>query len=90
MGLPLGRTHPDEAKNRGLSYCRPMKQDGVEIRPIRRPAAAFSEDFSTVRARRRQNVGEPGGPWRVCERDARVRARRLEARPELMFQNELA
>ena len=52
----LARTEPDEPRHKGLSYLLvPMRQPGVEVRPIEQldGAAEFSEVFFTdARARR--------------------------------------
>jgi alkylation response protein AidB-like acyl-CoA dehydrogenase len=89
----LCRTDPDVAKHRGLSYLLvPMKQDGVEIRPIPQitGTAEFSETFfDGARTDADCVVGEPGDGWRVAngtlafERGASTLGQNLLFRTEL-------
>ncbi len=66
----LARTEPGEARHRGLSYLLvPMRQPGVEVRPIEQldGAAEFSEVFFTdARAPAGAVVGGRGQGWTVA------------------------
>jgi alkylation response protein AidB-like acyl-CoA dehydrogenase len=66
----VARTDPAAARHRGLSYLLvPMRQDGVEIRPIVQitGTSEFSEVFFDDAATDAGNiVGEPGDGWRVA------------------------
>ncbi|WP_019630504.1 acyl-CoA dehydrogenase family protein [Actinomadura atramentaria] len=66
----LCRTEPGSARHRGLSYLLvPMRQDGVEIRPIVQltGTSEFNEVFfDGARADAGHIVGEPGDGWRVA------------------------
>jgi alkylation response protein AidB-like acyl-CoA dehydrogenase len=66
----LARTDPDAAKHRGLSYLLvPMRQPGVEVRPIEQMdgAADFSEVFFTdARAPQGCVVGGLNNGWKVA------------------------
>ncbi len=63
------RTDPDAPKHRGISYILvPMKQDGVEVRPIRQMSggAEFAEVFfDAARARKDHVVGGLNNGWKV-------------------------
>jgi alkylation response protein AidB-like acyl-CoA dehydrogenase len=69
-GLLLARTDPDQPKHRGITYfVLPMKQPGVEVRPLRQMNghASFNEVFLTdVRVPGDFVVGEVGGGWPVA------------------------
>jgi alkylation response protein AidB-like acyl-CoA dehydrogenase len=66
----LARTEPDEPRHKGLSYLLvPMRQPGVEVRPIEQldGAADFSEVFFTdARAPADAVVGGRGNGWTVA------------------------
>jgi alkylation response protein AidB-like acyl-CoA dehydrogenase len=66
----LARTEPGSARHHGLSYLLvPMRQDGVEVRPIVQLTATseFNEVFFTgARTAADLVVGEPGRGWAVA------------------------
>jgi alkylation response protein AidB-like acyl-CoA dehydrogenase len=66
----LARTEPDEPRHKGISYLLvPMRQPGVEVRPIEQldGAAEFSEVFFTdARAPAGAVVGGRGNGWTVA------------------------
>ena len=66
----IARTEPGSERHRGLSYLLvPMRQDGVDIRPIRQitGTAEFSEVFfDGARTELDCVVGAPGDGWRVA------------------------
>ena len=66
----LARTEPDEPRHKGISYLLvPMRQPGVEVRPIEQldGAAEFSEVFFTdARAPADAVVGGRGNGWTVA------------------------
>ncbi len=66
----LARTEPEEPRHKGLSYLLvPMRQPGVEVRPIEQldGAAEFSEVFFTdARAPESAVVGGRGHGWTVA------------------------
>src|SRR3989440_4470826 len=66
----LARTDPDVDKHAGISYLLvPMRQDGVEVRPIRQidGSAEFNEVFfSNARAPRDNVVGGVNNGWKVA------------------------
>jgi alkylation response protein AidB-like acyl-CoA dehydrogenase len=68
-GVLLARTDADVPKHRGLTYfVLPMKQPGVEVRPLRQMNghASFNEVFmSDARIPVDWVVGEVGGGWQV-------------------------
>jgi alkylation response protein AidB-like acyl-CoA dehydrogenase len=66
----IARTDPGQRRHRGLSYLLvPMRQEGVEVRPIRQltGTSEFNEVFFTA-ARTDSDlvVGEVGDGWRVA------------------------
>ena len=69
-GMLLARTDWDVPKHLGITYfVLPMKQPGVEARPVRQMNghASFNEVFFTdARVPGGNVVGEPGGGWRVA------------------------
>jgi alkylation response protein AidB-like acyl-CoA dehydrogenase len=69
-GLLLARTDWDVPKHQGITYfVLPMRQEGVEIRPLRQMNghASFNEVFlHSARVPRAYVIGEPGGGWRVA------------------------
>jgi alkylation response protein AidB-like acyl-CoA dehydrogenase len=66
----LARTDPDAPKHKGISYLLvPMKQPGVEVRPIVQPdgSAEFNEVFfNDVRCPRDNVVGGVNNGWKVA------------------------
>jgi alkylation response protein AidB-like acyl-CoA dehydrogenase len=66
----VARTEPGSQRHRGLSYLLvPMRQDGVEVRPIVQLTATseFNEVFFTgARTAADLVVGEPGQGWAVA------------------------
>jgi alkylation response protein AidB-like acyl-CoA dehydrogenase len=66
----IARTEPDSKRHAGLSYLLvPMKQDGVEIRPIIQVTGTseFNEVFfDGARTAADNVVGAPGDGWRVA------------------------
>ena len=66
----LARTDPDAPKHAGISYLLvPMKQPGIEVRPIRQPdgSAEFNEVFfDGARCPRDNVVGGVNNGWRVA------------------------
>lgn len=68
-GLLMARTDWDVPKHRGITYfVLPMKQDGVEVRPIKQMNgyASFNEVFmSDARIPAENIVGELNDGWRV-------------------------
>jgi alkylation response protein AidB-like acyl-CoA dehydrogenase len=70
-GLLVARTDWDVPKHRGISFfIFPMRQPGVEIRPIHQITgeSEFNEVFITdARVPHANLVGEPGGGWSVLQ-----------------------
>jgi alkylation response protein AidB-like acyl-CoA dehydrogenase len=66
----LARTDPAAPKHAGISYLLvPMKQEGIEVRPIVQPdgSAEFNEVFFTnVRAPKENVVGGLNNGWKVA------------------------
>lgn len=66
----LARTDPDASKHRGISYLLvPMRQDGIEVRPIIQPdgSAEFNEVFfSGARCPVDAVVGGVNNGWKVA------------------------
>jgi alkylation response protein AidB-like acyl-CoA dehydrogenase len=66
----IARTEPGSSRHHGLSYLLvPMRQDGVEVRPIEQltGGSEFNEVFfSGARTAADLVVGEPGEGWRVA------------------------
>jgi alkylation response protein AidB-like acyl-CoA dehydrogenase len=89
----LCRSDPDVPKHKGLAYLLvPMRQDGVEIRPIIQMTgdSEFSEVFFDGAHTDADNVvGEPGDGWKVAmgtlafERGAMTLGQQLDFRNEL-------
>ncbi len=68
FGLLLARTDPDVPKHRGITaFVLPMRQPGVEVRPLRQMNghSSFNEVFFDG-ARVEHVIGEPGGGWAVA------------------------
>jgi alkylation response protein AidB-like acyl-CoA dehydrogenase len=69
-GLLIARTDWDVPKHAGLTYfVLPMRQSGVEVRPLRQMNghASFNEVFlDAARVPADHVVGEVGGGWRVA------------------------
>jgi alkylation response protein AidB-like acyl-CoA dehydrogenase len=67
LGMLVARTDWDQPKHQGITYLvLPMKQDGVEVRPLRQMNyhASFNEVFMTdARIPRDWVVGEVGKGW---------------------------
>ena len=70
-GLLVARTDWDAPKHKGISFfIFPMRQDGVEVRPIHQITgeSEFNEVFITdARVPHANLVGEPGGGWAVLQ-----------------------
>jgi len=70
VGLLVARTDWDVPKHNGLTYfVLPMRQPGVEVRPLRQmnEHRSFNEVFlSDARVPRDHVVGEVGAGWRVA------------------------
>jgi alkylation response protein AidB-like acyl-CoA dehydrogenase len=89
----LARTEDGSARHKGLSYLLvPMKQPGVEVRPIRQLTGTceFNEVFfDNARTDADLVVGEPGDGWRVAmgtlafERGVATLGQQVEFRREL-------
>jgi hypothetical protein len=66
----VARTEPDSSRHAGLSYLLvPMRQDGIEIRPIVQitGTSEFNEVFfDGARTSVDNVVGEPGAGWQVA------------------------
>jgi alkylation response protein AidB-like acyl-CoA dehydrogenase len=66
----LCRTHPEASKHAGISYLLcPMKQPGIEVRPIQQidGAAEFAEVFFTdARCPKENVVGGVNNGWKVA------------------------
>ena len=69
-GMLLARTDWDVPKHRGITwFALPMKQPGVEVRPLKQmnEYASFNEVFLTeARVPHANVVGEVGGGWAVA------------------------
>ncbi len=70
-GLLIARTDWDVPKHKGISFfIFPMRQPGVEIRPIHQITgeSEFNEVFITdARVPHANLIGEPGGGWSVLQ-----------------------
>jgi alkylation response protein AidB-like acyl-CoA dehydrogenase len=71
-GLLIARTDPDVPKHNGITFFMfPMRQPGVEIRPIHQITgeSEFNEVFITdARVSDANRVGAPGEGWSVLQR----------------------
>lgn len=69
-GILIARTDPDAPKHRGITYFAfPMKQDGVDVRPLREMTghALFNEVFiDEARVRHDHIIGDLNDGWRVA------------------------
>src|SRR3954447_26287304 len=93
----LARTDPNAPKHAGISYLLvPMKQDGIEVRPIVQPdgSAEFNEVFFTdVKCPKDNVVGGLNNGWKVAmttlgfERgsSATTSHRRFEKEPDVII-----
>ena len=88
------RTEPGSQRHRGLSYLLvPMRQAGVEIRPILQITgdSEFSEVFFDGARTAAQNVvGGPGDGWRVAMGTLAFERGASTLGQQLSFRNELA
>jgi alkylation response protein AidB-like acyl-CoA dehydrogenase len=82
FGLLLARTDPGVPKHAGIScFALPMRQPGVEVRPLRQMNghASFNEVFlDGARVPAGHMIGQPGGGWPIA-RATLARERRLAA-----------
>ncbi len=89
----LCRTNPDAPKHRGLSYLLvPMRQEGVEVRPIVQLTgdSEFSETFFNAARTPAENVvGEPGSGWKVAMGTLAFERGASTLGQQMLFQNEL-
>ncbi len=89
----LCRTTPDAPKHKGLSYLLvPMRQAGVEVRPIVQLTgdAEFSETFfNEARAPAENLVGEPGDGWKVAMGTLAFERGASTLGQQMLFQNDL-
>ncbi len=87
------RTEPGSERHHGLSYLLvPMKQPGVEIRPILQMTgdSEFSEVFYEAATTEAGNVvGQPGDGWRVAMGTLAFERGASTLGQQLAFQNEL-
>ncbi|MFP6600817.1 MAG: acyl-CoA dehydrogenase family protein [Deltaproteobacteria bacterium] len=87
------RTEPGSERHHGLSYLLvPMKQPGVEIRPILQMTgdSEFSEVFYEAATTEAGNVvGQPGDGWRVAMGTLAFERGVSTLGQQLAFQNEL-
>jgi alkylation response protein AidB-like acyl-CoA dehydrogenase len=69
-GILIARTDPDAPKHRGITYFAfPMRQDGVEVRPLREMTgrALFNEVFlDGARVPHDHVIGDVNDGWRVA------------------------
>jgi len=86
FGLLLARTDADVPKHRGITaFVLPMRQPGVQVRPLRQMNghSSFNEVFlDAARVPALYVIGEPGGGWTVA-RATLAHERRLAAFPSL-------
>jgi alkylation response protein AidB-like acyl-CoA dehydrogenase len=88
------RTNPTAPKHKGISYLLvPMRQPGVEIRPIEQMTgtAEFNEVFfDGARAPRDAVVGEVDGGWKIAMATLAFERGASTLGQQLAFENELA
>ena len=88
------RTDPQSERHRGLSYLLiPMKQDGVDARPIEQltGTSEFSEVFFNAARTARENiVGDPGQGWSVAMGTLGFERGVSTLGQQMQFTNELA
>jgi alkylation response protein AidB-like acyl-CoA dehydrogenase len=89
----LCRTDPGAPKHRGLSYLLvPMRQPGVEVRPIRQMTGTSEYNevfFSEARTSADNVVGEVGGGWKVAMATLAFERGASTLGQQLSFENEL-
>ncbi len=89
----LCRSDADTPKHKGLSYLLvPMRQDGIEIRPIVQMTgdSEFSEVFfDGARTAAENVVGEPGDGWKVAMGTLAFERGAMTLGQQLSFRNEL-
>jgi alkylation response protein AidB-like acyl-CoA dehydrogenase len=70
LGMLIARTDPDAPKHLGITYFAfPMRQDGVEVRPLREMTgrSIFNEVFlDEARVPHANVIGDLHGGWRVA------------------------
>jgi len=89
----VARTDPDSERHKGLAYLLvPMRQEGLEIRPIHQmtgDAEFFEVFYDGARTAKGNIVGEPGEGWKVAmatlsfERGASTLGQQMNFRQEL-------
>jgi len=88
------RTDPASKRHQGLSYLLvPMKQPGVEIRPIRQitgDAEFFEVFYDGARTAKENVVGAPGEGWRVAMATLAFERGVSTLGQQMAFRNELA
>jgi len=89
----LARTEPDAPSHKAISYLLvPMRQPGVEIRPIIQMTgdSEFSEVFfDGARTARENIIGKPGEGWKVAMGTLAFERGASTLGQQLSFQNEL-
>lgn len=89
----VARTDPDSQRHKGLAYLLvPMRQPGVEIRPIVQITgdSEFSEVFfDGARTAAENIVGAPGDGWKVAMGTLAFERGASTLGQQLLFQNEL-
>jgi alkylation response protein AidB-like acyl-CoA dehydrogenase len=90
----LCRTDPDSKRHQGLSYLLvPMRQPGVEIRPIVQitgDAEFFEVFYDGARTARENVVGAPGDGWKVAMGTLAFERGVSTLGQQMLFRNELA
>jgi alkylation response protein AidB-like acyl-CoA dehydrogenase len=88
------RTDPESKRHHGLSYLLvPMKQPGVEIRPIQQitgDAEFFEVFFDGARSAAENVVGAPGEGWKVAMGTLAFERGVSTLGQQMLFRNELA
>jgi alkylation response protein AidB-like acyl-CoA dehydrogenase len=88
------RSDPESKRHQGLSYLLvPMKQPGVEIRPIQQitgDAEFFEVFFDGARTARENVVGAPGEGWKVAMGTLAFERGVSTLGQQMLFRNELA